>query len=650
MDGLKKAYYRTYQQVFDIGMRCLHWRKPIVLSGAGCLKQVPDVLGKCGVEKVMVVTGSHVVKSLGPKLFAALEEAGMPYEVFSEVEANPSVTTVEKIRAQYVETGCSGFVALGGGSPMDATKGAAARVACPKKSCNDMAGVMRVGKTVPPIVAIILALITKEVYSSLFVGILLGALFYSNFDPITGLDAIINDGMVPAVADNAGIMLFLVILGAMVALINRAGGSAAFGRWAETHIKTRVGAMFATFLLGVLIFVDDYFNCLTVGSVMLPVTDRHKISRAKLAYLIDATAAPVCMIAPISSWAAAVSGVVEDYNGFDLFVRAIPYNFYSLLTFVFIIALILMKFDYGPMRLHEMNARFKDDLYTTGDRADANSDAIECNQNGRVIDLILPVAVLIVTCFAGLVYVGGYWDAAGDYYHDFVGAFGNTDAFAALPWGSLIALVFTIIYFLCRRLITFKDSMACLPKGFINMVPAITILTFATSLKNMTGLLGGKYFVASVMNSAAGSLFSFLPAIIFIVAGVLSFSTGTSWGTFGILLPIVTYVFDPSSSLFIIGVSACLAGAVFGDHCSPISDTTIMASAGAMCNHVNHVSTQLPYAATLGIICFVNYILAGFIQNVYISLAIGAVLVIATLFVIRAVTAKKPVPGFEDAA
>ena len=289
---------------------------------------------------------------------------------------------------------------------------------------------------VPPIVAIILALITKEVYSSLFVGILLGALFYSNFDPITGLDAIINDGMVPAVADNAGIMLFLVILGAMVALINRAGGSAAFGRWAETHIKTRVGAMFATFLLGVLIFVDDYFNCLTVGSVMLPVTDRHKISRAKLAYLIDATAAPVCMIAPISSWAAAVSGVVEDYNGFDLFVRAIPYNFYSLLTFVFIIALILMKFDYGPMRLHEMNARFKDDLYTTGDRADANSDAIECNQNGRVIDLILPVAVLIVTCFAGLVYVGGYWDAAGDYYHDFVGAFGNTDAFAALPWGA----------------------------------------------------------------------------------------------------------------------------------------------------------------------------------------------------------------------
>ena len=502
----------------------------------------------------------------------------------------------------------------------------------------------------PPIIAIVLALITKEAYSSLFIGVLIGAMFCAGFSPVGTLDTALNDGFIAAIAGNAGIFLFLVLLGIIVALVNMSGGSAAFGRWAETHIKTRVGAILATFVLGVLIFIDDYFNCLTVGSVMLPVTDRHKISRAKLAYLIDATAAPVCMIAPISSWAAAVSGVVEDYNGFDLFVRAIPYNFYSLLTFVFIIALILMKFDYGPMRLHEMNARFKNDLYTTGDRADGDNDAIDCNQNGRVIDLILPVAVLIVTCFAGLVYAGGYWDASGDYYHDFVGAFGNTDAFVALPWGSLIALVFTIIYFLCRRLITFKDSMACLPKGFINMVPAIMILTFATSLKNMTGLLGGKYFVASVMNSAAGSLFSFLPAIIFLVAGVLSFSTGTSWGTFGILLPIVTYVFDPSSSLFIIGVSACLAGAVFGDHCSPISDTTIMASAGAMCNHVNHVSTQLPYAGTVGIICFVNYILAGFIQNVYICLAIGVVLVVAALFVIRAITAKKPLPGFEDVA
>ena len=502
----------------------------------------------------------------------------------------------------------------------------------------------------PPVIAIILALITKEAYSALFIGVLVGGLFTCGFAPVATLDTIVNDGLIAAISGNAGIFLFLVLLGIIVALVNAAGGSAAFGRWAETHIKTRVGAQLATFVLGVLIFIDDYFNCLTVGSVMRPVTDNHKISRPKLAYLIDATAAPVCMIAPISSWAAAVSGVVEDYNGFDLFVRAIPYNFYSLLTFVFIIALILMKFDYGPMRLHELNARFKDDLYTTGDHVDEDDQSVESNANGRVIDLILPVAVLIVTCFAGLVYVGGFWDAAGDYYHDFVGAFGNTDAFAALPWGSLIALVFTIIYFLCRRLINFKAAMDCLPKGFINMVPAIMILTFATSLKNMTGLLGGKYFVASVMNSAAGSLFSFLPAIIFLVAGVLSFSTGTSWGTCGILLPIVTYVFDPASELFIIGVSACLAGAVFGDHCSPISDTTIMASAGAMCNHVNHVSTQLPYAATLGIICFVNYILAGFIQNVYICLAIGVVLVLAVLFVIRAVTAKKPIPGFEDAA
>ena len=494
---------------------------------------------------------------------------------------------------------------------------------------------------VPPIVAIALALITKEVYSSLFIGIVLGGLFYTNFKPIGALNAVINDGVVPAIADSAGIFLFLVILGIMVALINRAGGSAAFGRWAETHIKSRAGAMLATFVLGVLIFVDDYFNCLTVGSVMQPISDRHKISRAKLAYLIDATAAPVCMIAPISSWAAAVSGVVENYNGIELFVRAIPFNFYSLLTFVFIIALVLMKFDYGPMSLHEMNAKLNGDLYTTGDRVDEGLETGSFNPKGRVIDLILPVIVLIVSCFIGLVYVGGYWEVGGDYFGDFIGAFGNTDAFVALPWGSLIALIFTLIYFWCRRLIRFKDSMACVPQGFINMVPAITILTFATALKNMTGLLGAKYFVASVMSSAAGTLFSFLPAIIFLVACVLSFSTGTSWGTFGILIPIVTYVFPADSTLFIIGVSACLAGAVFGDHCSPISDTTIMASAGAMCNHVNHVSTQLPYAGTVGIICFVNYIIAGFVQNAIVCLAIGVALVLGTLFVIRSIVRKK---------
>lgn len=489
---------------------------------------------------------------------------------------------------------------------------------------------------VPPIVAIILALITKEVYSSLFIGVLLGGLFYTNFGVVPALDTVVNDGLVAAISDNAGIFLFLIILGIMVSLINRAGGSAAFGRWAETHIKTRAGAQFATFLLGVLIFIDDYFNCLTVGSVMRPICDRHNISRAKLAYLIDATAAPICMIAPISSWAAAVSGVVKDYNGITLFIRAIPYNFYSLLTIVFIITLISMNFDYGPMGLHEMNAQLNGDLYTTGEHVDKKLENEPASEKGRVIDLVLPVVVLTITCVIGLIYVGGYFSGA-----DFVSAFVNTIAFKALPWGSLIALVFTIIYFICRGVVSFKDCMDCVPKGFINMVPAIMILTFATSLKNMTGLLGGKFFVAAVMKTAAGSLFNFLPAIIFIVACVLSFSTGTSWGTFGILIPIVTYVFPADSNLFIIGVSACLAGAVFGDHCSPISDTTIMASAGAMCNHVNHVTTQLPYAATVGVLCFANYIIAGFVQNAVICLIIGAALTVGTLFAIRALAGRK---------
>jgi len=500
---------------------------------------------------------------------------------------------------------------------------------------------------VPPILAIVLALITKEVYSSLFIGIILGALFYSNFAPVGALDTIINEGMVPAVADNAGIFIFLVILGIIVALINRSGGAAAFGRWAEKHIKTRAGAMFATFILGVIIFIDDYFNCLTVGSVMQPITDSHKISRAKLSYLIDATAAPVCMIAPISSWAAAVAGVVEgDTNGITLFVNAIPWNYYSLLSIVFIIVIILLKFDYGPMKLHEMNARLNGDLYTTGERVDEGLDAGEHSERGRVIDLILPVIVLIVLCFIGLIYVGGFFgvDAWGgtDCAGDFIGAFGNTDAFIALPWGSLVALIFTVIYFLCRRVVKFKDAMACVPKGFVAMVPAIVILTLATTLKNMTGLLGAKYFVAGLLENG-GALMGFLPAIIFLVACVLSFSTGTSWGTFGILIPIVTAAF-PSGTLMIIGVSACLAGAVFGDHCSPISDTTIMASAGGRCNHVNHVSTQLPYAVTVGIICFVNYILAGLIQNAIICLVIGVVLTICTLLVIKKITSGKDTP------
>ena len=496
---------------------------------------------------------------------------------------------------------------------------------------------------VPPIVAIILALITKEVYSSLFVGILLGALFYSNFNPITGLDAIINDGMVPAVADNAGIMLFLVILGAMVALINRAGGSAAFGRWAETHIKTRAGAMFATFLLGVLIFVDDYFNCLTVGSVMLPVTDRHKVSRAKLAYLIDATAAPVCMIAPISSWAAAVSTTAADLDtgmsGIELFVKAIPYNLYSILTFVFILALVAMKFDYGPMRQFEDRAA-KGDL-----AALASEDDEKANPNGRVIDLILPVLVLIITCTVGMIYVGGFFgvDAWGgtDCAGDFISAFGNTDAFIGLPWGGLIALVLTVIYLVARKVLSFKEAMECVPKGFIAMVPPIIILTLAVSLKTMINSLGADVYVHDLMFAASMSLYSMLPAVIFVVACILAFASGTSWGTFGILIPIVTAVFPADSNLLIIGISACCAGAVCGDHCSPISDTTIMASAGAQCEHLNHVATQLPYAVTVAIVSFVGFIVAGFVQNVFVTWTIGIVLLLGALFLIRAIERKK---------
>ncbi len=489
----------------------------------------------------------------------------------------------------------------------------------------------------PPLIAIALALITKEVYSSLFIGIVLGGLFAANWHPVKALDGFLNDGIIAAISSTAGIFTFLVILGVVVALVNKAGGSAAFGRWAEVHIKSRVGAMLASFVLGVLIFIDDYFNCLTVGSVMRPVTDRHNISRAKLAYIIDATAAPICMIAPVSSWAAAVSQFAEgtSYSGIELFVRAIPYNFYSLLTLVFVIAITLMKFDYGSMRLHEFNAINQGDLYTCGDRVDAGVKE-EDNPRGRVIDLILPVLILVVTCVIGLIYVGGFFDGK-----DFVSAFGDTDATVGLPWGALIALIVTIIYLIARRVITFKDAMECIPKGFLAMVPAILILTFATSLKNMTGLLGADVFVGNLMDSAAAGLANFLPAIIFIVACILAFATGTSWGTFGILIPIVAAIFDPGSELLIIGMSACLAGAVCGDHCSPISDTTIMSSAGAQSNHLNHVSTQLPYAITVAAISFVMYVIAAFIQNAFILLPIGIVLTIATLFAIKAVTKNK---------
>lgn len=497
---------------------------------------------------------------------------------------------------------------------------------------------------IPPVVAIVLALITKEAFSSLFIGILVGALFQCNFAPVATLDTSINDGFVAAIADSAGIFLFLVLLGIVVALINASGGSAAFGRWAEKNIKTRVGAILATFVLGVLIFVDDYFNCLTVGSVMRPITDGHRVSRAKLSYLIDATAAPICMIAPVSSWAAAVSGVAADLDtdisGIELFVKAIPYNFYSLLTFVFVIGLTVMKFDYGPMKIHEMNAQLNGDL-----GALETESQEEENSRGRVIDLVLPVVVLIIFCVVGMIYVGGFFgtDAWGgtDYAGDFIGAFGNTDAFVSLPWGALIALIITIIYMVARRVMTFKEAMACVPKGFIAMVPPITILTMAVSLKTMTSLLGADVFVHDVMEGAAQGLYAMLPAVIFLVACLLAFASGTSWGTFGILIPIVVAIFDPSSTLLTIGISACLAGAVCGDHCSPISDTTIMASAGAQCDHVNHVSTQLPYAITVAAVSFVSFVIAGFVQNAVICLIIGAVLMIATLFVIRNVTGGK---------
>ena len=496
---------------------------------------------------------------------------------------------------------------------------------------------------VPPIIAITLALITKEAYSSLFIGVLVGALFSCEFAPVATLDMIVNDGLGAAIADNAGIFLFLVFLGIIVALVNAAGGSAAFGRWAEKNIHTRVGAQLATFALGVLIFIDDYFNCLTVGSVMRSVTDRHQISRPKLAYLIDATAAPICMIAPISSWAAAVSSTAEDLDigitGIQLFIRAIPYNLYSLMTFAFIIALTCMKFDYGPMRKFEIKAAQGDLSMLDG------AENEEGSSRGRVIDLLLPVLVLIVTCTAGMLYVGGFFgtDAWGgtDCAGDFIAAFGNTDAFIGLPWGSLIALVVTVIYLVARRVVSFKDAMACVPKGFQAMISPIIILTLAVSLKTTITSLGAAVYVHDVMEGAAAFLYAMLPAVIFVVACVLAFASGTSWGTFGILIPIVTAIFPASSELLIIGISACCAGAVMGDHCSPISDTTIMSSAGAQCNHLDHVATQIPYVITVAAVCFVGFIVAGFVQNVFITWIVTLALLLGTLFVIRSLERKK---------
>ncbi len=499
----------------------------------------------------------------------------------------------------------------------------------------------------PPVIAIGLALITKEVYSSLFIGIVAGGLLATSFKPVHTIDSVISDGLIPAVSGTAGIFIFLVCLGVIVALLNKAGGAQAFGRWAAKNVKGKIGASIATFIFGILIFVDDYFNCLTVGAVMRPVTDKAKISRAKLSYLIDATAAPVCMIAPISSWAAAVSEYApEGVSGISMFVKAIPYNFYSLMTFVFIIGITLMKFDYGPMKLHESNAE-KGDLFTFGGENITVEDEKPDTYKAKVFDLIIPIIILIAVCIIALPFVGASYGPEGDfgteYYNKstgFVDAFSATDATIALPLGGLVALIFVIIYFIARRLVSFKEAMNCIPKGFIAMVPAILILTFATSLKNMTGLLNSDDFVKNALANASG-LNNFLPAIIFLVACGISFATGTSWGTFGILIPIVTSIFDVGSALGIMSMSACLAGSVCGDHCSPISDTTIMSSAGAQCDHINHVSTQLPYALTVAGISFVSYIIAAFVQNPWISLVISTVLTIATLFVIKTITKKK---------
>ena len=485
---------------------------------------------------------------------------------------------------------------------------------------------------VPAFVAIILALITKEVYSSLFLGILVGGIFYSGFNFEGTINHVFQNGFIGVLSDsyNVGILVFLVILGAMVSMMNKAGGSAAFGRWAATHIHSRVGAQLATILLGCLIFIDDYFNCLTVGSVMRPVTDKHKISRAKLAYLIDATAAPVCIIAPISSWAAAVTGFVEGADGFSLFIRAIPYNFYALLTIVMMLVLVVSKAEYGPMRQHELNA-LKGDLHTTpAGTADKFDEVVAGNPKGKVVDLILPVVSLIVFCIIGMIYTGGFFDGVG-----IIEAFSGCDASVGLAYGSFFGLAFTIVFYMIRKVLSFKECMASLPEGFKAMVPAILILTMAWSLKSMTDSLGAAPYVEALVRNSASALMNFLPAIIFLVACVLAFASGTSWGTFGILIPIVVDAFAADQTMMIIAISACMAGAVCGDHCSPISDTTIMASAGAQSNHINHVNTQLPYAITVAIVSFVTYIVAGFVKTAWIALPVGVVLMVAVVLVMK---------------
>ena len=491
----------------------------------------------------------------------------------------------------------------------------------------------------PAIIAIVLALITKEVYSSLVIGIVVGGAIYAGGNFEGTVTHVISDGFIANIADsyNMGIVLFLILLGALVSMMNKAGGSAAFGRWATKHIKTRTGAQLATIALGVLIFIDDYFNCLTVGSVMRPVTDEHKISRAKLSYLIDATAAPVCIIAPISSWAAAVAGFARGAgadSGMSLFIQAIPYNFYALLTIVMMIFLAVTSFDYGPMKKHELNAKENGDLFTTGTKQAVRE--MNVNEKGRVVDLIIPVLVLIICCVIGMIYSGGFFSGAS-----FIDAFSDSDASVGLAYGAFIAIIIAVIYFLIRRVLSFKEIMESLPEGFKAMVSAIMILACAWTLKAMTDSLGAKIFISQIIEGSAGSFQSFLPAIIFAIAVGLSFATGTSWGTFGILIPIVLSVFTAGEPITIVAISACMAGAVCGDHCSPISDTTIMSSAGAQCDHINHVSTQLPYALTVAGVSFVTYIISGFVTNWIIALPIGVVLMVGTLFVLKMFLGKK---------
>ena len=512
----------------------------------------------------------------------------------------------------------------------------------------------------PPIVAIVLALISKEVYSSLFLGCLVGALLYTQFAPWDTAVALVGAdyGIVSVLADsyNMGIIVFLVVLGIMVDLMNKGGGSEAFGRWAKKTVTSRAGAQLMTMLLGVLIFIDDYFNCLTVGAVMRPVTESHKISRAKLAYIIDATAAPVCMIAPVSSWAAAVSGYVnsDSVNGIEMFIKQIPWNYYCLLTLVMIVVISLLNIDYGPMLTHEYNAQVKDDLFTTPERPFAGADDYEKPASGKssVADLLVPVIVLIVVCVVSLIYSGGYYDMEGDCYHDFMVSFSNADAGSALALGGLIGCVFTFIYFWVRGAIGFEKSFESVPQGFIQMIAPILILTFAWTLCSFTRYaMYSADFVSNALANA-GELKLFLPAVIFVIGAAIGFATGTSWGTIGIMAPIVVAVFDYDAEpiLCTIGLAAACSGGVMGDHCSPISDTTIMASAGAHCFHLNHVFTQLPYALTVSGVAFVSFILAGLIQNVVICLIIACALMVGTLLVIKVIIAKKHQGIFQEMA